>query len=46
MNIFVRLSAIVVVAITAAACSEPQSSIEMPQPVALSEEAVGKECKP
>lgn len=44
MNIFVRLSAIVVVAITAAACSEPQSSIEMPQPVALSEEAVGHYC--
>ena len=44
MNIFVRLSAIVVVAITAAACSEQQSSIEMPQPVALSEEAVGHYC--
>ena len=44
MNIFVRLSAIVVVAITAAACSEQQSSTELPQPVALTEEAVGHYC--
>ena len=44
MNIFVRLSAIVVVAIAAAACSEQQSSIDLPQPVALSEEAVGHYC--
>ena len=44
MNIFVRLSAIVVVAIAAAACSEQQSGTELPQPVALSEEAVGHYC--
>ena len=44
MNIFVRLSAIVVMAITISACSEQQSSTELPLPVALSEEAVGHYC--
>ena len=44
MNIFVRLSAIVAMAITISACSEQQSSTELPLPVALSEEAVGHYC--
>jgi copper chaperone NosL len=44
MNILVRLSAIVVVAIAVSACSEQQSTTELPQPVALSEEAVGHYC--
>jgi copper chaperone NosL len=44
MNIFVRLSAIIVMAIAASACSEQQSSTELPLPVALSEEAVGHYC--
>lgn len=44
MNTFARLSAIVAVALAASACSEQQSATGLPQPVALSEKAVGHYC--
>lgn len=44
MKTLVMLFAIVAVAITVSACSEQQSKTEVPQPVALTEEAVGYYC--
>ncbi|MDZ7601770.1 MAG: nitrous oxide reductase accessory protein NosL, partial [Hoeflea sp.] len=44
MKRLTTLAAIVAAAISLAACSEQQSSTEMPLPVALSEEAVGHYC--
>ncbi|MEP3437442.1 MAG: nitrous oxide reductase accessory protein NosL [Hoeflea sp.] len=44
MNTLVRLAAIAAVAITVAACSEQEARIEIPQPVALTEESVGHYC--
>ena len=44
MKTFVRLTAIVALAITVSACSEQQSNTEIPQPVALTEESVGHYC--
>lgn len=44
MNIIVRLYAIVAMAITVSACSEPEAKTEIPLPVALTEESVGHYC--
>ena len=44
MKMFTRLPVLVLVAITVSACSEQEARIELPQPVALSEESVGHYC--
>ncbi|AKI01956.1 putative lipoprotein involved in nitrous oxide reduction [Hoeflea sp. IMCC20628] len=44
MNMLMKLAATAVVAITVSACSEQEAKIEVPQPVALTEESVGHYC--
>ncbi|MEM5494551.1 nitrous oxide reductase accessory protein NosL [Hoeflea sp. AS16] len=44
MKTLIRVAAIAVTAIIVSACSEQEAKVEVPQPVALSEEAVGHYC--
>lgn len=44
MKTLIRLAAVVAVAITVSACSEQEAKIEVPQAVALTEEAAGHYC--